>query len=187
MGISGTRRKSQNDIDLSTENITEYWVLEMLRGSADYVLPNTFYNSFEADILVISKSKYITEYEVKVSVSDFKNDAKKRKSYGNKKTKYQLLEEGNHVSRFYYVVPRGLISKEDVPEFAGLIYASQGAYSGIVFEEVKSPKRLNADKISDSKFLHLLRNVYFKYHSERRERKKLKKQIQECKLIKKSK
>ena len=80
----------------------------------------------ECDMISISKSDYIYEYEVKISRSDFKADFKKEK--------HKLMLEGksaidNIEKTFYYtpnyfnfVVPTGLISIEEVPNYAGLIY-----------------------------------------------------------------
>lgn len=78
--------------------------------------------------MVIKRSLYINEYEVKTSRSDFRNDF--NKSYGtgsftNQKTinKHDELSEGKGVSnRFFFVVPDGLITVNECPQHAGLIY-----------------------------------------------------------------
>lgn len=85
----------------------------------------------ECDVITISKSLYVQEIEVKVSRSDFKKDFKKV-------SKHQRLQAGfirgyNKIpNRFYYCCPDGLIKPEEVPEYAGLIYAS-----GFILKEEK--------------------------------------------------
>lgn len=82
-----------------------------------YVFPT----NFEMDVLSLNKQGYLTEFEVKVSKSDFKADKKK-------KFKSHWYESGNETmcpNRFYYVCPEGLISIEELPTYAGLIYYSE--------------------------------------------------------------
>lgn len=90
----------------------------------------------ECDVISISKSDYIYEYEVKISRSDFKNDFKKNK--------HQLMLEKKSVKEskddiyyftpnyFYFVVPKDLIKIEEIPEYAGLIY-----FENFKFEIIK--------------------------------------------------
>jgi hypothetical protein len=62
-------------------------------------------------------------------------------------------------NKFFYVVPTGLISKEEVPEYAGLIYVDELG---------------NCTKIKDGKFLHkdkldpkrLFTKMYYSYERE---------------------
>ncbi len=80
----------------------------------------------ECDVLSVSKSDYIYEYEIKISKADFKKDFIKEK--------HQMIMEGKFVKQsnkgtwynvpnyFYFVVPENLISMDDIPSYAGLIY-----------------------------------------------------------------
>lgn len=75
----------------------------------------------EMDILSILKSGYIVEYEVKVSRSDFKADAKKSKwKY------FDLRIETQIPNYFYYVCPEGMIDVSEIQDYAGLIYFKSG-------------------------------------------------------------
>jgi hypothetical protein len=76
--------------------------------------------SHEADVLSINKNDYLTEFEVKVSRSDFLVDKKKLKWRF-----YNLAINHKIANRFFYVCPEGLISESEVPENAGLIYANR--------------------------------------------------------------
>ena len=57
------------------------------------VIPNVSWGflRYEADMLVVTKSKFCTEIEVKVSMADWKNDFEKRKFKieRDKRIKYQ--------------------------------------------------------------------------------------------------
>lgn len=75
----------------------------------------------EIDILSILKSGYVVEYEVKISRSDFKADLKKSKWKW-----WEMKFEDKMPNYFYYVCPSGLISKDEIQDFAGLIYFNCG-------------------------------------------------------------
>lgn len=93
---------------------------------------------FEADVFAINKTGYMTEYEIKISRGDFFADLK-HKDYKHRNLRdinavsvYDEWKNGNktggtveHINipnRFYYACPVGLIKKEEVPEYAGLVY-----------------------------------------------------------------
>lgn len=103
--------------------ITEY--LTAFQGPFEYrrqyvAVPNlaqTF--SWEADLVVCSKAGWLTEVEVKISVSDWKQDKLKHK--------WTLLPDRggwNRVRRFYYAAPMDLARRWEefgIPDFAGVI------------------------------------------------------------------
>ena len=90
----------------------------------------------ECDVLSVTKSDYICEYEIKISKSDFKADFKKDKHKLITEKKFNetvtLKKAGNRIfempnpyyapNYFYFVVPENLIKIEEVPEYAGLVY-----------------------------------------------------------------
>jgi hypothetical protein len=86
---------------LPCENVTLYYIL----------------GDNEFDVLSLNKSGFLTEFEVKISRSDFKADAKKKKW-----EKYQQRIPEQTPNYFNYVCPEGLIEAHEVPEYAGLIY-----------------------------------------------------------------
>lgn len=75
------------------------------------------------DFLYFTFSGYTVEVEIKISRSDFLADFKK--------PKHNLLKlkpkdyEKSVANRFYFAVPEGLITKEEVPDYAGLIYVKK--------------------------------------------------------------
>lgn len=75
----------------------------------------------ESDVLSINKSGFITEFEVKISRSDFKADAKKVTKW----KRYELKIESSVPNYFYYACPPELIQVFEVSDYAGLIWVSE--------------------------------------------------------------
>lgn len=101
--------------------------------------------TWESDYLAISKAGYVYECEIKISHSDFLNEAahkqeKMRLLGGESMTvaKYHSfaqhgIEHGKELSQrpnyFWYVCPEGVISETECPKFAGLMYiTNSGAF-----------------------------------------------------------
>lgn len=93
-------------------------------------------NDFELDVVSVSKSGMLYEFEVKISRADFKADFKKSKHLWL--TKYP--ERGPNY--FSYVCPEGLIKVSEIGSGVGLYYVK-----GDEIEEVQAPKRRH-------KFIH---------------------------------
>ena len=104
----------------------------------------TAYGLSECDVISISKSDYIYEYEVKISRSDFKADFKKEKHklmLEGVGTKQRLIKENNKMisdtwyltpNYFYFVVPENLIKIEEIPDYAGLMYMNENLEFDII-------------------------------------------------------
>ena len=110
----------------------------------------------EQDVLSILKSGYVAEYEVKVSRSDFKADAKK-----SKWKSYALKIERHMPNYFSYVCPPGMIKEYEVQSFAGLIYAHDNH-----LEVIKKAKILH-------RFKHDITGMLKKFARVKSERKYL--------------
>ena len=132
------------------------------------IYPNVFVGAWEADLLEVTRSNLTYEYEVKVSRCDFHKDGKKEGKFDN-------ITSGKRTNYFYYIVPDGLVKPEEVPEFAGLIYAINGTRrangyteSAIYFHVVKSPQKVSSIK-ADNKFIDKLNlSAYYRFHKLRR-------------------
>jgi hypothetical protein len=88
---------------------TKLSVLEIQRAIANYfeprkniIVPNVSFGllSYEADMLVLNRSGYLTEVEIKRSWSDFMADFKKKHKHNDRLVKF-----------FYYAVPRSILEK----------------------------------------------------------------------------
>ena len=128
-----SRKSSINKIKRSnsaSKDIEAGLVMDLyLKGHSPITTHTNISLMQETDVISISKSDYIYEYEVKISRSDFKADFKK--------TKHTLITEGKFIKEtkeetlyllpnyFYFVVPENLINVDEIPEYAGLIYVSE--------------------------------------------------------------
>lgn len=166
MGSIGNRNKTdKEEIKWSEELIQQQLRYNFLSpNSVKYFTENLNVYDWESDVLKITKSGYAYEFEIKISRSDFKNDFK------HKKKKHLLLESKDNSTKmpnyFYYVVPEGLVTEEEVPEYAGLIYVHATVISDsrvyYQFQEIKAAPRLHGNKI-DEDSLKLVDKFYYNY------------------------
>lgn len=102
-----------------------YWV----RKTNIITLPNYYIGRYEADLFSLTDKDLIIEYEIKISKSDYLADFQKSHTWNNVTTfKHDLIKQGSRCHRFYFVTPKGLVTKEDVPEYAGLIWHDGDAF-----------------------------------------------------------
>lgn len=96
---------------------------------------------WECDVFELTKSGYFREFEVKLTLADFKNDAQKSRDIRgtdrrvevepgrswrwvcDQERKHDLLAKGDPrgPAEFWFVTPEGLIPRELLPAWAGLI------------------------------------------------------------------
>ncbi|MFA5300687.1 MAG: hypothetical protein WC389_21065 [Lutibacter sp.] len=132
--------------------------------------PNIFiFDRYEADFIAVTNSGYIREFEIKLSLSDFYNDARKVNKY-TQETKYDFLLSGKGPCEFYYMFPEGLIPKEKIPEWAGIAnplqvrYGKHGSYYDVWEYRIRRiSKRLNKNKITDIQKNTIFRSLYHRY------------------------
>lgn len=90
------------------------------RLARNFVLPRfTPQGWWECDVFELTPSGYFREYEIKMSRGDFLADARKA---NDGVTKHQRMRSNDGPTRFWYVVPWGLVDSMEVPLWAGLIY-----------------------------------------------------------------
>jgi hypothetical protein len=137
-------------------------------GNIKYTVGNLylFKDDWETDFLVVQKSGYCYEIEIKTSRSDFFNDFKKKNKhlilnegvYMKKKYKYRTDPETKkrisenyydptewkfRPNKFYYCVPENLIKVEEIPDYAGLMYVN--SYGTVT--TIKEAKFLHKEKL----------------------------------------
>lgn len=170
----GTRcKKTEKKEDF---NFTEEYIQKKLEGffaesTKKYVIENLYVFSWESDKLIETRSGLIYEFEIKISRSDFKNDFKKKNkhvilegkethipTFDGLEPKYKEKYEKNYLvshfkkpNYFYYAVPEGMIDKEDVPDYAGLIYVmpDDGEFKFNYLKLVKMAPKLHDTKYTD--------------------------------------
>lgn len=103
----------------------EKYIARHYHTRVNLIVPNVSwgFGVHECDILVITKSGYATEFEIKISKSDLIKDAQKEHKHESKK-----------ICRLYFVVPKSLSEKIGndielmIPSSAGLIEVSEDGY-----------------------------------------------------------
>jgi len=133
---SSIRKIKRSNVE--SKNIESSLVMHLYEKSHSPITSHfTGYGLSECDVISISKSDYIYEYEVKISRSDFKADFKKQKHKlmtEKKSVVERMIKENNTMVKdtwyinpnyFYFVVPTNLVSIDEIPEYAGLIYVNE--------------------------------------------------------------
>lgn len=95
----------------------------------------------ELDVISVNGNGYVHEFEIKISRSDFKADAKKRKwdFYDNPEAGYNCKFTPNY---FTYVCPAGVILPTELKPYMGLIqYHEDGS-----LEIIRKPKIIHKYK-----------------------------------------
>jgi hypothetical protein len=163
-----------SDIKHSEKTIQKNLEKRFDSGNIKYTAGNLylFKEDWETDFLVVQKSGYCYEIEIKISRSDFLNDFKKKNKhlilnegiYMKKKYRYhndpetkKRISEQYYTpvewkfrpNKFYYCVPEGLIRVGEVPDYAGLMYVNS---YGVV-TTIKEPRFLHKEKIELTKKL----------------------------------
>lgn len=161
------------------------------RKQDKYLIPNIYLYEWESDVWALNRNNFAIEYEIKTSLLDFQNDAKKidkhvilesghltKYSYkrGNRR-KYILgesarqkvpknklidlrtvkTEKRSRPNRFYYVCPKNVIPKKEIPDHAGLIYLDKG------MKIIKTAPLLHNIKVGNDVYKQLTMKLYYKW------------------------
>jgi hypothetical protein len=135
---------------------------------------------WECDLYVVSKAHLATEYEIKLTVSDFNADAKKEceargfvHEYlcGTAKIerKHDLLEAGSErgPSRFFYVMPTKVREKVVLPPWAGWVEVCRRADGYVWTVQREQGRRLHKSKI-DVKIIERIHTTgYWRFWNSR--------------------
>ena len=150
--------------EYSEASIRRVLNLEYL-SSPKYLVHNLFVFEWESDYLAKTKAGYWYEVEIKISLSDFKHDFKKRDKHDTLRTGRHQDGWGGRVDSlrpnyFSYCVPEHLVSKVEplLPEYAGLFGVSE---HGHLVNHKTSPK-LHSDKLTDEQ-LRLAEKFYYNW------------------------
>lgn len=114
----------------------------------------------ECDLLGVTNSGYLTEIEIKISISDLRADFKKKHSHG-----------GDFIRNFYYAVPEYMLGKtlELIDKDAGIIVVSENevgkrsSFNAKIYRKPKPNKK--AKPLTDTMKAKLFRLGCIKYWS----------------------
>ena len=159
MGVIGRKEKTKWTEELIVDKLRWHFISP---STVRYHLNGlyTFSHTWESDYLALTKSGYLYEGEVKVSRSDFKADFKKEQKHTLLRESYEKIEglEGKlRPHYFFYAVPEGLVSEDEVPEYAGLIYMVEHFP---YYKWIKQAPLLHKEKFSDQE-LNLQDKFYY--------------------------
>ena len=146
-----------------------YW--HLMKKSHKFICPNKYLDDwFECDMLSITSSDYLHEYEIKISRSDFKADFGKEAKHTvlESNIKKELLTEKKLLklkcpSFFWYVTPVGLLTEKDIPEYAGWIEVPESKYPHSGIKVMIVAPRLNTNKVDDTCKLKILESMSHRY------------------------
>lgn len=150
-------------------------------------VPNTYAFGHEADLIVVMKSDWAHEIEIKISASDFKRE------FVNKKQKHEILQRGipklvrnpeynsrapkesralyylhdyseakpHLIRNYWFAIPFELLPKieADVPAYAGIIVVENGRAR----KHKPAPVLKNSRKTTDADKVRLLQSCYSRY------------------------
>lgn len=127
---------------LTALNIRQNIIVPNISFGISRKIDGKCHNLHECDILSLTKSNYATEYEIKVSKSDFKADKKKKHKHNSLFIKY-----------FCYVVPLEMkaFAEERLEEGQGLIIVTDK----LKLSYVALPKEQKCVKWTDEERLKL--------------------------------
>lgn len=119
------------------------------------------FNRWESDFVRITPAGFLTEWEIKVSRSDFRADFKKV-------DKHRSIAAGEWWKHFWYIAPRGIIPLDEIPEYAGLIECV--TKTGDMYHKprlivLKKAPSLNGKKIGANQQQRIYKSAYYKYFS----------------------
>lgn len=136
---------------------------------------------FECDLWAVTKAGFAVEFEIKISVADFKADTKKgptehelkryeaaphRMPGFDPRTKHNRLFDADPrgPSRFFYVTPARLLDGIEIPPFAGLIVMSDRMRPSVI----RDAPKLHKTKVKDQILTHCRSVFYHRFWNLRR-------------------
>ena len=135
----------------------EYKIAQYIGVRNHLIVPNMFWGfgfRYELDLLVVTKSRYMWEVELKTSRADLKADQKKNHRH-----------DDSRIRRLYFAMPESIYDPTLVPEKAGVLLVKES--NGRV-EQIKSPKEMRGSKLTDREYQKLLELMSMRVWSEKK-------------------
>ena len=117
-----------------------------------------YYQKYESDLIAVSKSQLVTEFEIKRTYTDFEADFTKGRKGRWPTNKHRDISNGKLSNYFYFVCQPHVIPIDKVPEHAGLIYI----YNNAIYVQKQAP-RLHNRKIDTKSILKICRSLGWKF------------------------
>jgi len=120
------------------------------------------YDTFkECDFARITPVRHVHEYEIKCTRKDYLADFHK-----NHGMKHKKIENGRSgLATFTFVLIKGIVKREEVPLYCGLIEYEIDLSGRVVFEEIrKAPRLLSPRRLDDKEFFRVFKNLAYRHH-----------------------
>jgi len=113
---------------IHTEKVLQGILYRQFAGACIYMAPNIHHQLGEADLLIVRRSEYAEEFEIKISTSDLKADFHKVRKH----QQYHLRRNNQNTRRYmmpnkfsYVLGNRVSYKNSDFPPYAGIYVAKQ--------------------------------------------------------------
>ncbi len=148
-------------------------------GVGQWACANIHHYAFESDLLILRKSGTVVEYEIKLSVSDYRAGLRKKqvinphnkngrqnKIWDHQKytTRHEYLQRGMGANMFYYAAPGEVLEQVDIPKWAGVILVNANSTSGSCGSRmIKKAPFLHKNEPSKKLKEKIMTSCYYKY------------------------
>ena len=143
------------------EGLAYYYI--SMRHRFKWVYPNVYIDENEVDLLHITDSGYAYFYEVKASLSDFRNDLKKPRHK-------LLLERSGKLllkpKQFIYLTYGFEIPPDEIPEYAGVLRLSKYGVNSYKNGDKVTPTIFN-EKVPQGVINTLNQKMIYRYMDKR--------------------
>lgn len=111
-----------------TEHTIQRLLVHHYYSGCKYLIPNLHYQLGEADLLIVRRSGYTEEFEIKTSTSDFRADVKKYMKHNAFLHCFKMQSAYRRLpNKFSYVIgPDVKHSDIEIPSYYGLYIANRG-------------------------------------------------------------
>lgn len=141
----------------------------------DDLVPNAYAKDWsECDILCIRPTGFVDEIEIKISRSDFKADFNKTvwvRGEGDVNKHLLLQQQRSPINYFWFLMPENLMALDEIPEYAGVLYAKQVIVRNepvLKLKTARQPKRLHKNKCDIEFRYHVARKIQYRYWDQLR-------------------
>ena len=150
-----------------TEKQIQAELFRRLRSSCELMVPNYAPRLWwPCDLFVVTKSRLAHEYEIKLTVHDFRRDCEKASLANGVKHERLAAKDVRGPARFWYILPSGLVAEADIPAWAGLQEVEQrGRWLG--FKVTKPAPLLHDNRVDDDVVKHARSVFYWRFWHER--------------------
>lgn len=151
-----------------------------LKKKHEVTVPNitTCHEFWEADLLSMTKSGFVHEFEIKTTRSDWSKEKRIIENMaddGCKLRRAQSLSKqfcygedlGISPNYFWLCAPSGVIREDEIPEYAGVIEVYEFRKKQRI-KIMKNAPLLHHGKASDKMMFSMLRSMNYKYWNQKR-------------------